>query len=139
MLKLFSFLCGIGLLVYSLGFFSAAPAHANIFETMKEIYNMPDKMSELQEKYDEAAKMINEQQQKLSEMQQYSETLASQNSALTKQLEQMSQERAELKRNLISAAVAVAGIVMAYILSIRIWRYMAWRKHKGHNGEMFGS
>ncbi|WP_019534830.1 hypothetical protein [Paenibacillus ginsengihumi] len=139
MLKRLSFLCGIGLLVYSLGFFPASPAHANIFETMKEIYHLPDKMSELQEKYDEAARMISEQQQKLAEMQQYSETLAAQNSELTKQLEQMNRERAELRRNLISAAVAAAGIAIAYILSIRIWRYMAWRKHKGHNGEMFGS
>lgn len=139
MRKLLPFLCGISLLFYSLGYCAVTPVQASMIDKMKDIYNMPDKMSELQGKYEEAAKKLSEQQQMLLEMQQYSESLASQNSELTKQLEQISEERAAWKRNLFSAGVAIAGLLAAYIMSIRIWRYTAWRKHKRHNGGMFDS
>ncbi|MCS7462306.1 hypothetical protein N0M98_19375 [Paenibacillus doosanensis] len=139
MRKLFPFLCGIGFLVYSLGFCAASPVQAGIFDKVKDIYNMPDKLNELQDQYDEAAQKLSEQQQKLLDMQRYSEELALKNSELTKQLEQMSEERASLKRNAVGAAAIVAGLIAAYILSIRLWRYSAWRKQKQHNGGMFGS
>lgn len=139
MRKLVPFLCGLSLLVYCLGFWAAAPVHASIIDKVKDIYNMPDKMNELQDQYDEAAKKLSEQQDKLLHMQQYAETLATQNSELTKQLEQMNKERTALKRNLISAGAAVIILIAAYILSIRIWRYTAWRKHKQHNGGIFRS
>ncbi|MFE5317889.1 hypothetical protein ACFQ88_04165 [Paenibacillus sp. NPDC056579] len=138
--RLFPVLCWVIALFIMIGFQAAAPVEAGFWDKVKDVYNMPDKVNELQEKYDSTMQQLSEQEQKLKEAQQYSEMLVSQNSELLKQLEQMKQERESNRRTWISIGAAVVLLIALYILSVRIWRFTVWRRQRSQgSGSTFGS
>lgn len=126
-------LCWVLLLFAALGFLTAPSAQAGFWGKVKDLYEMPDKVNELQQKYDSTMQQLNEQQLKLQEARQ-------QNAQLQMQLEQMKLERESTRRTWISIAAAVVLLVVAYVVSVRIWRFTVWRKQRNHgSGQTLGS
>ncbi|MBD2867897.1 hypothetical protein [Paenibacillus arenilitoris] len=125
---------------------AASPvAEAGFFDRVKDIYNTPDKISELEAQYLEAQAALAEQQRQMEaslaeaerrqrELMQQNEQLMAQNASLQAEMEQMKQDRGAWITRLIQIGVIVAVLLIAYILSIRIWRYVVWRKQRAAAG-----
>ncbi|OMF23485.1 hypothetical protein BK133_24145 [Paenibacillus sp. FSL H8-0548] len=134
-------------------------AYAGFFDRIKDIYNTPEKISELEEQYikakealadqmeasrqqsEEAAKAAAEyarQQQELFEQneqfRQQNEQLIAQNASMQAEMEQMKQDRQSFISKLINTVIIIVVVFLAYILSIRIWRYAVWRKQRSSGG-----
>lgn len=67
------------------------------------------------------------------------EALAAQNAQLAERLAQAERDRQTLIRRIIISVGTLAAITLAYALSIRLWRYAAWRRHaREHHGAVNG-
>lgn len=125
--------------------FVATPSpttHAGFFDRIKDIYNTPEKISELESQYLDAKAELVEQQQKLKESILAAEEAARKQDELMKQNEQLMQENANLQaqveqakndkqsfiNKLINTVIIIAILFVSYIVSIRVWRYLVWRK-----------
>ncbi|MBB3150960.1 ABC-type multidrug transport system fused ATPase/permease subunit [Paenibacillus endophyticus] len=129
--------------------------HAGFFDRIKDIYNTPEKISELEQQYIEAKEELAAQQQKLVEsakaaeeyalkqqtlleqneqFRQQNEQLIAQNADMQAEMARMKQERQSFVSKLIYTVVILAAVFAAYIISIRIWRYLVWRKQRGTRG-----
>jgi predicted nuclease with TOPRIM domain len=139
---------------------AAGQAEAGVVDRIKDIYYAPDKVEELQQTYTENMQRLDEQlddqraqleesrqqvermrQQQAELMQANAEYrdenagLQAQNEALLSRMEQMENDRRSLIRTIATTVAAVTGLVMLYAVSIRVWRYLAWRRHSGkHDG-----
>jgi predicted nuclease with TOPRIM domain len=139
---------------------AAGQAEAGVVDRIKDIYYAPDKVEELQQTYTENMQRLDEQldaqraqleesrqqaermrQQQAELMQANAEyrdenaALQAQNEALLSRMEQMENDRRSLIRTIATTVAAVTGLVMLYAVSIRVWRYLAWRRHGGkHDG-----
>jgi len=119
-------------------------AEAGFFDRIKAIYNTPAKISELEQQYLDAKQALVEQQEKLAEslraaeeyarvqqeLMDQNEQLIAQNASLQAEMEQMQQQKKSLVSRLINLAIIIAVIIAAYIISVRLWRYTAWRKQR---------
>lgn len=124
-------------------------AHAGFFDRIKDIYNTPEKISELEQQYLEAKEALAVQQQKLEESakaaEEYAlrqqellaqnEQLIAQNAELQAEMERMKHDRQSLISKLINTVIVIAVIFVAYIVSIRVWRYLVWRKQRSAGGK----
>ncbi|WP_156889713.1 hypothetical protein [Paenibacillus harenae] len=122
--------------------------NAGFFDRMKDIYNTPEKISELESQYLEAKAALAEQQRQLEdsrraaeqyarkqqELQAQNEQLLAQNASLQNELDQMKQDRASFVTKLIYTGIILTILIVSYILSIRIWRYVVWRKQRTAGG-----
>ncbi|MDQ6422932.1 hypothetical protein RB620_26235 [Paenibacillus sp. LHD-117] len=125
---------------------AAETASAGVFDRIKDIYETPDRLEELQQSYDasikamegqleESRKQAQELIDRQDELQRSNEAYREQNEALAQENERLLRQMDELERSRESmyrkAAVAggiVVALIAAYALSVRIWRYMVWRK-----------
>ncbi|MDQ0060430.1 hypothetical protein [Paenibacillus harenae] len=126
-------------------------AHAGMFDRIKDIYNTPEKLDELQQQYSDAQALLENQAQKLEQSlivteqltqkqaelteqnEQYrlqNEELLAQNSSLQAEMEQMKQQRQSLIGKLITTAVVIVSLIVLYLASVRIWRFAVWRKQR---------
>lgn len=127
-------------------------AHAGFFDRIKDIYNTPEKISELEQQYIEAKEALAVQQQKLEESakaaEEYAlrqqellaqnEQLITQNADLQAEMDRMKHDRQSLISKLINTVIVIAVVLIAYIVSIRVWRYMVWRKQRSTGGKGIG-
>lgn len=152
-----SFLFSVILLAAAIGSFAAfaEPAEAGFFDRIQDIYEAPDKLEALESKYEEATDELQRQTEtflqektelleKNDAMMMQNEQLAGQNEALAEQnrallermqiLEERQERRAELTRKLAYGAGAVLGLFLLYVLSVRFWRFLAWRRQRQMGG-----
>ncbi|MFD0589614.1 hypothetical protein ACFQZE_16615 [Paenibacillus sp. GCM10027627] len=119
--------------------FAANTAEANVIDRIKDIYETPDKLKEMQEQYDAAAKQMEAQLEQSRQQTQaliesnetyreQNEALMAENEALVTKMEQAEASRKSLYRKAMWAAGIIIGLAAAYALSVRIWRYAVWRK-----------
>lgn len=121
-------------------------AHAGIFDRIKDIYNTPEKISELQQQYIEAKEALAEQQRQLEESARaaaeyalkqkellaHNEQLIAQNAELQAEMNAMKQDKKSFISKLINAVIIIVVVFAAYIVSIRVWRYIVWRKQRSN-------
>lgn len=119
-------------------------AEAGFFDRIKDIYNTPEKISELEQQYLDAKQALVEQQEKLAEslraaeeyaraqqeLMDQNEQLSAQNASLQAEIEQIQQQKKSFVSRLINIGIIVAVIIAAYIISVRLWRYTTWRKQR---------
>ncbi|CAM4419177.1 hypothetical protein [Paenibacillus tarimensis] len=131
------------------------PAKAGVMDRIKDIYNAPEKVEELQSKYletqaaleqqmekaERAAELYASQQQELlrqnEEYRQRNEVLSEQNAQLADRLAAMEKsqaERASFTRKIAQSVLVFAGMGLLYLLSVRVWRYLVWRRQKQTGG-----
>lgn len=131
----------------------AEKANAGVFDRIKDIYEAPDRLDELKESYDAGIKAVEGQLeesrrqaeqllQRQTELEQSNEAiraqneayqaqnaaLAEQNEQLIQQMDKLEQSRQALYRKAVVAAGALVALIAAYALSVRIWRYLTWRR-----------
>lgn len=58
------------------------------------------------------------------------EQLMEQNNSLLQEIEQAKQKQASFTQKLINTVLIIMIIMTSYILSLRIWRFLVWRKQK---------
>lgn len=130
-------------------------AHAGFFDRIKDIYNTPEKISELEQQYIKAKEALADQQQQLEEsaktaeeyalkqqelleqneqFRQQNEQLIVQNASMQTEMERMKQERQSFKSKLIYTVIIIIVVFVSYIVSIRVWRYVVWRKQRSTGG-----
>ncbi|WP_168123835.1 hypothetical protein [Paenibacillus sp. HB172176] len=142
--------------------FSLTPlkAHAGMIDRVKDIYETPERIDDLQEYYKQSASILEgqmkAQQEKLEEarqqaeellarqeaLQQSNESYQKQNEALLaekaemlakqeemqKQLEQAEAKRKDTYRKGVIAVGSLIAAFIAYALSVRVWRFLVWRR-----------
>ncbi|WP_065385622.1 hypothetical protein [Paenibacillus sp. FJAT-27812] len=123
-------------------------AHAGFFDRIKDIYNTPEKINELEQQYIEAKQQLEEsakaaaeyaqkQQQLLEQNEQFrqqNEQLIAQNASMQAEMERMKQDRQSLVSKLINTVIIIVAVFISYIVSIRVWRYVVWRKQRSTGG-----
>lgn len=151
-----------GLIAIMLAVMPQPAVHAGFFDRIKQIYNAPQQINELEGQYLEAKAELAEQQQKLIEAQQAAEEYArqqqeqlaatqqttaefmqkqeelssqnkqliEQNASLQAELAQMKEDRRSLWDKLLTTGITLAALLVAYIISLRLWRYLVWRKQR---------
>lgn len=131
--------------VYAL---SAEPAEASFISRVQDIYNAPDKISEIEDQYKEANEALSQQldqakqatdelarkqedlQAQNGQLMEQNEQLMAQNAVLQAEAEQAKQKKEAFQHKVYTGIGVVAGLFIAYFLAIRIWRYLSWRRHK---------
>ncbi|OME80665.1 hypothetical protein BK120_18435 [Paenibacillus sp. FSL A5-0031] len=118
--------------------------HAGLIDRIKDIYNTPEKISELQEQYIEATEALAKQQQQLEEsakaaaayamkqqeLLEQNNQLIAQNAELQAEMDRMKQDKQSFISKLINTVIIIAAVFVAYIVSLRVWRYVVWRKQR---------
>lgn len=131
LLKTTVLLCFLFILTVSV---SVTTANAGFFDRIQDIYNTPEKISELEQQYSEAKEALAEQQQKFLEqneqLRRQNEQLIEQNASLQTELAQIKQERQSFISKLINTVIIITVIMVSYLASIRVWRYLVWRKQR---------
>ncbi|MEK4250896.1 hypothetical protein [Paenibacillus sp. FSL W7-1287] len=154
------FIAAIMIIIFTL-ITTAEPAEAGFFDRARDIYNVPDKIEELQQEYNKAKQVLDEQlaaqQEQLEQSRQQTEELLSrqhelqesneyyrqqneqyreqtnlliaENENLLLKMEKMEQDRKAWYQRLVLLVSAMFLLILLYALSVRIWRYIAWRKH----------
>ncbi|PWW05101.1 hypothetical protein DFQ01_10584 [Paenibacillus cellulosilyticus] len=135
----------LSILTYAL---PAAPAEASFISRVQDIYNAPDKISEIEQQYKEAndalTEQLNQAQQATEELARKQEELQAQNGQLMEQNQQLMEQNAALQaeaeqaqqkkqawqHKMYTGIGIVVGLFIAYFLAIRIWRYLSWRRHR---------
>ncbi|MCQ6559143.1 hypothetical protein [Paenibacillus mendelii] len=124
---------------------------AGVMDRLKDIYSIPDKLEELKDQYVQMQSVLIEQQRRLEEAQQAAEQFAKrqqelieqndvyreQNELLTKRIDQLAQDKfsqQQLFRKIAASVLVLAGMGLLYLISVRIWRYWSWRKHRNPSG-----
>ncbi|WP_127534603.1 hypothetical protein [Paenibacillus kobensis] len=120
---------------------AAEPAQAGFFSRVQDIYQAPDKIDEIEQKYKEANEELSSQleQSKLAteelarkqeELLAQNQQLMDQNAAMQAELDQARHKKEAFQHKLYTGGAIVAGLFVAYFLAIRIWRYASWRRQK---------
>lgn len=152
----------VGMLVFCMFPIWGPSVQAGVFDRIKDIYQAPDKLDELQEQYEATKSMLENQLQeqreqlelsrqqaielleRQDELQQANESYRADNEAYRRQnealleenrnlierMEELERKRQSLYRNAFTAVAVVAGLLAAYALSVRIWRFAVWRRHR---------
>ncbi|MBD3921974.1 hypothetical protein H8B09_24645 [Paenibacillus sp. PR3] len=128
----------VGLIVSA---WPAEPVHASFISRVQDIYNAPDKISEIEQQYKEANEQLSQQLEESrkaaealarqqEELQKQNQQLMEQNAALQAEAEQVQKKKEAFQRKMYTGIGIVAGLFIAYFLAIRIWRYLSWRRHR---------
>lgn len=121
---------------------SVSTAEAGFVDRVKNIYQLPEQLDEIQKKYDAAKLQLELQNEKLSEsIRQSKETeekLIAQNQQLQAQkdelqqrlqtMEQQARDKEARTRKLTMLAVTAALLVVGYFVTGRFIRWMVWRR-----------
>lgn len=135
----------MGILVILIGLMYPAPAaHASWVDRVKEIYQLPSNVEQIQKDYEVTKQQLEEQKDKLSEAvkqsQEIQDRLLSQNDVLKKDNEQL-QERLKAmeqvaldkdirNRKITYMVITAAALVVGYFLLGRVFRIIVWRRKK---------
>ncbi|RIX46535.1 hypothetical protein D3P08_25940 [Paenibacillus nanensis] len=127
--------------------FAGQTAEAGVFDRLQDIYEAPELLEEMQSQLQLQQEQLEEARQQADELLTRQEQLLQSNEAYRRQNEELASEneallakmeKAEAKRKaLYTKAAAIAGTVLAaiafYAVSVRVWRYMVW-KRQGRDG-----
>ncbi len=135
-------------------------AHAGIWDNLKDIYDTPAKVDELQKQYTESIARLEQQQDRLKqdyeqkqaefearqqELQRQNEDFRKQNEALAEQNRQLEEsmaaarrKQASLKHGIAVAVLVGASALLAYIAAVRVWRYRVYRAQRREQGKAAG-
>jgi len=159
-MKIFSKYGLITAIILIVAVLSADKAEASFFERAKDIYNVPEKIDQLQQEYNAAKQVMEEQiaaqqaqleqsrkqaeelldrqntlqesneyyQQQNEQYREQTNRLIAENENLLLKMEKMEQDRKTLYQKLVIAFAAFITLLLLYTLSVRIWRYIVWRK-----------
>lgn len=134
-------------------------AEAGMWSNIKDIFSAPAKINELEQQYTEAKQQLDEQKEQFTESllqaeqnaakqaEQYAtrheelmqrneeyrktnEQLMEQNSSLLQEIEQAKQKQASFAQKLMQTVIIILIMITAYLLSLRIWRFLVWRKQR---------
>ncbi|CAN7225270.1 hypothetical protein LJR153_000845 [Paenibacillus sp. LjRoot153] len=132
-------------LVILLGLLYPAPsAHASWFDRIKDIYQLPSNVEQIQKDYEDTKQQLEEQKDKLSEAvrqsQEIEDRLLSQNEALKKDneqlqerlkaMEQVALDKDKRNRKIIYMIITAAALVVGYFLLGRVFRFFVWQRRK---------
>ncbi|MFD1956358.1 hypothetical protein ACFSL6_19775 [Paenibacillus thailandensis] len=131
----------IGIIAAILIIFPGPVAEAGFFDRIGDIYNAPDKINEIERQYSEANEALAKQleqtlqavedsEQKQQELVELNKRLIAQNESLQAEIERLQRQKELLKQKAVYTGVIAAVLIAAYIVSVRVWRYMAWRRHQ---------
>ncbi|KQX44722.1 hypothetical protein [Paenibacillus sp. Root444D2] len=134
-----------GLLVIMVGFmYPASAVQASWLDRVKDIYQLPENVEQIQKDYETTKQQLEDQKDKLSKAirhsQETEERLLGQNETLKKENEQL-QERLKAmeqialdkeKRNqkLTYMAVTAVLLIIFYLVLGRVFRFIVWRRQK---------
>ncbi|MBD0383619.1 coiled-coil domain-containing protein [Paenibacillus sedimenti] len=121
----------------------AASIQASWLDRMKEIYQLPDNIEQIQKDYEATKQELDEQKDKLSEAiarsQETEERLLAQNQALQKEnellqhrlkaMEQLALDKENRNRKITYVAATAVGLLLFYFVLGRVFRFMVWRKN----------
>ncbi|MFD0692788.1 coiled-coil domain-containing protein [Paenibacillus sp. GCM10027628] len=124
----------------------AAPVHANWLDRVKEIYQLPDNVEQIQKDYESTKQQLEEQKDKLSEAvarsQETENRLIDQNQALQKEnellqerlktMEQLALDKEARNRKITYTVATAAGLLIFYFIFGRVLRLIVWRRKKHH-------
>jgi septal ring factor EnvC (AmiA/AmiB activator) len=135
----------IGVLIITVGFMYPMPsAHASWLDRVKEIYQLPSNVEQIQKDYEATKQQLEEQKDKLSEAvrqsQEIEDRLLSQNEALKKDneqlqerlkaMEQVALDKDKRNRKITYMVITAAALVVGYFLLGRVFRFFVWRRQK---------
>jgi predicted PurR-regulated permease PerM len=134
-------------------------AEAGMWSNIKGIFSAPAKIDALEQQYMDARQQLDEQKKHLAESllqaeqiaakqaEQYAakqeeliqqneqfrkanEQLMEQNKSLIQEMELAKQKQASFTQKLFHTALICISLITAYFLSLRVWRFLVWRKQK---------
>ncbi|MGO4495304.1 hypothetical protein AB4114_05260 [Paenibacillus sp. 2RAB27] len=135
----------IGVLIIIVGFMYPTPAaHASWLDRVKEIYQLPSNVEQIQKDYEATKQQLEEQKDKLSEAvrqsQEIEDRLLSQNEALKKDneqlqerlkaMEQVALDKDKRNRKITYMVITAAALVVGYFLLGRVFRFFVWQRRK---------
>ncbi|MBP1967890.1 DNA replication initiation control protein YabA [Paenibacillus aceris] len=137
----------IGVLAIVIGFmFPVSAAQASWLDRVKDIYQLPENVEQIQKDYEATKQQLKEQKDKLSETirhsQETEEKLLKQNEALQKEnqllqerlkaMEQVALDKEKRNRKITNMVIAAVLLVVLYFVLGRVFRYVVWRRQKRH-------
>lgn len=135
----------LAILVIVIGLTLPPPAaHASWLDQIKNIYQLPSNVEQIQKDYEATKQQLDEQKDKLSDAvkqsQEMQDRLLSQNEALQKEneqlqerlkaMEQIAQDKDKRNRKITYMIITVAALVVGYFLLGRVFRLIVWRRKK---------
>ncbi|UKS26798.1 hypothetical protein LOZ80_35935 [Paenibacillus sp. HWE-109] len=136
---------GIGMLLILIGFmYPASAAQASWLDRMKEIYQLPENVEQIQKDYDATKQQLEDQKDKLAESikrsQETEERLLGQNDTLKKEneqlqerikaMEQIALDKDKRNRKIMYMVVTAVLLVVFYFVLGRVFRLIVWRRQK---------
>ncbi|ANE45607.1 hypothetical protein SY83_04040 [Paenibacillus swuensis] len=113
-------------------------AQANWLDRIKDIYNTPEKVDQVLKEYEATKEQLEAQRLRMEEAEsrqqelvRRNEELLRQNALLQQQMEALKRsqdERAARTRQGVWTVMTAALLALGYMLSVRIWRYVVWRR-----------
>lgn len=128
-----------------IGFQYAAPtANASLLDRVKDIYQLPGHVEQIQKDYEATKQELEVQKDKLAEavkqsqeienrLMRQNEDLKKDNAQLQERLKAMEQialDKDKRNRKIIYMVVTAAALVVGYFLMGRVFRLIVWRRQK---------
>ncbi|NRF93922.1 hypothetical protein HQN89_23590 [Paenibacillus frigoriresistens] len=132
-----------GILIILFGFmYPASAVQASWLDRVKDIYQLPENVQQIQKDYETTKQQLEDQKDKLSEAIRHSqeerllgqnETLKRENEQLQERLKAMEQvalDKDKRNRKLTYMAVTAVSLVVFYFVLGRVFRFIVWRRQK---------
>ncbi|MNI36829.1 hypothetical protein D3C73_908950 [compost metagenome] len=154
--------CALALLVVITLLQPFSVVEAGWFDRVKDIYQLPDHVEDIQQQYDETKRQLNEQMDKLADQKELlaqqqdkitesikqslerEEQLIAQNRQLQEQnqglqqrlmvMEEAAKAKEARNRKITIMIITAVSLVLGYFLLGRLFRVAVWRRHKGRLG-----
>lgn len=124
--------------------YPATAAQASWLDRIKDIYQLPSNVEQIQKDYEATKQQLEEQKDKLSEAvkqsQEIQDRLLSQNEALKKDneqlqerlkaMEQVALDKDKRNRKITYMVITTAALVVGYFLLGRVFRFFVWQRRK---------
>ncbi|WNR45171.1 hypothetical protein [Paenibacillus roseipurpureus] len=132
-------------LISLIGLLYAAPvAHASLLDRVKDIYQLPGHVEQIQKDYEATKQELADQKDKLAEAvkqsQEIEDRLLRQNEDLKKDnaqlqerlkaMEQIARDKDQRNRKILYMVITAAALVVGYFLLGRVFRLIVWRRQK---------
>ncbi|MCY9667234.1 hypothetical protein M5X11_20250 [Paenibacillus alginolyticus] len=134
-----------GILIILFGFmYPASAVQASWLDRVKDIYQLPENVQQIQKDYETTKQQLEDQKDKLSEAIRHSqeteerllgqnETLKRENEQLQERLKAMEQvalDKDKRNRKLTYMVVTAVLLIVLYFVLGRVFRFMVWRRQK---------
>lgn len=143
--KMFGFGKGLSVLMIVTAFmYPASEAQASWLDRVKDIYQLPENVEQIQKDYEATKQQLEAQKEKLSEAVQHSQEtekrLLGQNEALKKENEQLQErlkgmeqvvlDKDKRNRKITYMVMTAALLILLYFMLGRLFRFIVWRNQK---------